>query len=274
MHSGRFPGRRWRGALGMLALVLPLVLAACDSQATPTVVVGNGTPQPTAAPNTTAPPNNNNNPPGATDTPVPAGSGGTLRWANEGVSELDTLDPPAAQSSNAIMAIGLVFDGLIRLDNRLNLQPAGAKNWEITGDGRTYKFFIRDGLKWADGTPVTSEDFRWSLERALSKQFANGSAGYYLSNITGAKDWIAGKGTGLTGVTAPDAQTLVIHIDTPGVYFLYQLTYAGAAVVPKKLIDQYGDKWTEHAAGTGPFMLKEWKHNQSLTFAPNPNYWR
>jgi peptide/nickel transport system substrate-binding protein/oligopeptide transport system substrate-binding protein len=112
------------------------------------------------------------------------------------------------------------------------------------------------------------------LERALSKDFANGSAGYYLSNITGAKDWLAGTGTGLTGVTVQDPQTLVIHIDKPGVYFLYQLTYAGAAVVPKKLVDQYADKWIEHAWGTGPFMLKEWKHNQSLTFVPNPHYWR
>jgi peptide/nickel transport system substrate-binding protein/oligopeptide transport system substrate-binding protein len=275
MQAGSYPGRRLRRALGTLALLIPLALAACGPEATPTTGVGSSTPAPTTGDANTPPPVNGTAPPAApTDTPMAPNSGGTLRWANEGVSELDTLDPPAAQSSNAIMAIGFIFDGLIRLDNRLNLQPAGAENWEISGDGKTYTFFIRKNLKWADGTTVTAEDFRWSLERALSKEFANGSAGYYLSNITGAKDWLAGKASGLTGVTVKDPQTLVIHIDTPGVYFLYQLTYAGAAVVPKKLIDQYGDKWTEHAAGTGPFMLKEWKHNQSLTFTPNPNYWR
>lgn len=274
MQAGKFWGGGWRRALGTLALLLPVLLAACDTAATPTVVVGPGTPAPatnTPGQNTN---NNNNPPPAATETPVPPGTGGVLRWANEGVTELDTLDPPAAQSSNSIMAIGLIFDGLIRIDNRLNLQPAGAKNWEISGDGKTYTFFIRDNLKWADGSAVTAEDFRWSLERALSQEFANGSAGYYLSNITGAKDWIEGKGSGLTGVTVKDPQTLVIKVDKPGVYFLYQLTYAGAAVVPKKLIDEYGEKWIEHAWGTGPYKLREWKHNESLTFEPNPNYWR
>jgi peptide/nickel transport system substrate-binding protein/oligopeptide transport system substrate-binding protein len=273
-------GRSLHGVLrrlGTLALLVPLLLAACDTNATPTT-------GPTTGPTATtggAPPatvagtgDNTPGPAQPTTTPMAAGSGGTLRWANEGVNEIDTLDPPAAQSSNAIMAIGLIFDGLIRLDDRLNLQPAGAENWEISGDGKTYTFFIRKNLKWADGSPVTAEDFRWSLERALSKQFANGSAGYYLSNIKGASDWIQGKGSGLTGVKVKDPQTLTIELEKPGVYFLYQLTYAGAAVVPKKLIDQYGDKWIEHAWGTGPFMLKEWKHSQSLTFTPNTNYWR
>jgi peptide/nickel transport system substrate-binding protein/oligopeptide transport system substrate-binding protein len=276
MASERSRGRSLRRWIGTLALLGPLVLAACDTSATPTsspitaptATVGGAAPATSTSGDTTP------GPAQPTPTALPAGSGGTLRWANEGVNEIDTLDPPAAQSSNAIMAIGLIFDSLLRLDNRLNLQPAGAENWEISGDGKTYTFFIRKDLKWADGSPVTAEDFRWSLERALSKEFANGSAGYYLSNIKGATDWIQGKGTGLTGVKAKDPQTLTIELEKPGVYFLYQLTYAGAAVVPKKLIDQYGDKWIEHAWGTGPFMLKEWKHSQSLTFSPNPNYWR
>ncbi len=284
MVSGRSLSGQLGRWIGALALLVPLVLAACDTNATPTsgptgattpTAAGNpASSTPTAAGASGAPTVAGTTAPAADDTPLAPGSGGTLRWANEGVNEIDTLDPPAAQSSNAVMAIGLIFDGLIRLDNRLNLQPAGAENWEISGDGLTYTFFIRKNLKWPDGTAITAEDFRYSLERALSKAFANGSAGYYLSNIKGATDWIAGKGTGLAGVKVKDPQTLTIELETPGVYFLNQLTYAGAAVVPKKLIDQYGDKWIEHAAGTGPFMLKEWKHSQSLTLQPNPNYWR
>src|SRR5207248_8364425 len=53
-----------------------------------------------------------------------------------------------------------------------------------------------------------------------------------------------------------------------------QLTYIGGAVVPRKLIEEYKSNWVDRAWGTGPFMVKEWKHNQSLTLAPNPNYWR
>ncbi len=224
-------------ALALLAIILPMLLAACTN--------GEQT-----------------------------GGGGTLRWSNEGVSEIDTLDPPATNASNSVMAVSLIFEGLVRLDSKLNIQPAGAESWDISQDGKTYTFHIRKDLKWADGSNVTSEDFRYSLERALSKDFANGSAGYYLSNIVGATDWTAGKAQGLTGVTAPDPSTLVIKIMVPGVYFLDQLTYVGGDVVPKKLIDQYGDKWGEHAYGTGPFMVKEWKHNVGLTLSPNPNYWK
>jgi peptide/nickel transport system substrate-binding protein/oligopeptide transport system substrate-binding protein len=173
------------------------------------------------------------------------------------------------------MASGLIFEGLLGLDSKLNVEPRGADALpEISEDGKTYTFTVRKDLKWADGTPVTSEDFRFSLERALSKAFADGSAGYYLSNIEGAEAWLKGEGSGLTGVSAPSPDKLVIKVVKPGVYFLDELTYIAAAVVPKKLIDQYGDKWTEHAWGTGPFMLKEWKHNERLTLVPNPNYRR
>lgn len=268
--------------LPVLALAIPMLLSACGGEPTPTTA-------PPAATNTTLPSAASPTTGGeataaATNTtvgasPVATGTVGTtgsgvLRWSNEGVSELDTLDPPRSQASNSIMAIGLIFEGLVRLDAKLNIQPAGAESWSISDDGKTYTFQIRGGLKWADGSPVTSEDFRYSLERALSKDFANGSAGYYLSNIEGATDWTAGKASGLSGVTTNGPDKLVIKIVKPGVYFLDQLTYVGASVVPKKLIDQYGDKWVDHAYGTGPFMLKEWKHNQSLSLVPNPNYWK
>src|SRR5207244_9456325 len=132
-----------------LMLVLPMLLAACGSES------GGG-----------------------------GSGGGTLHWSNEGVAELDVIDPPGVHSSNDSMASGLIFEGLLGLDSKLNVRPMGAASLpDISADGKTYTFTIRNGLKWADGSPVTSEDFRYSLERALSKQFADGSAAYYLSNI-------------------------------------------------------------------------------------------
>src|SRR5689334_21084864 len=151
MTSRRSRGGRLRRWLGTVALVMPLLLAACDTNATtstgPTATPGGNAPAATAAEGTTPQPTQ------PSESVPPAGSGGTLRWANEGVNEIDTLDPPAAQSSNSVMAIGLIFDSLLRLDNRLNLQPAGAENWEISGDGKTYTFYIPKDLKWADGSP-------------------------------------------------------------------------------------------------------------------------
>ena len=300
-------GRGSAALLGLVALLGPL-LAACEGSATPTVPAPNpgapiatatvpttssttapaGGTQPTLAPTapaaTNLPPSATPNTPGGTTTiaeaspnaatPNKVGGGGTLRWSNEGVQDLDTLDPALANASNSIMAMGLLFEGLVRLDSKLNIQPAGAQNWDISGDGKMYTFHIRPGLRWADGSPVTAEDFRWSIERALAKENSAGSASYYLSNISGAADWNAGKAPGLSGVTVKDAATLQIHIDTPGVFFLYQIGFAAADVVPKKLVDQYGKDWVNHAWGTGPFKLKEWRHGERLLFEPNPYYWR
>ncbi|HMA36102.1 MAG TPA: peptide ABC transporter substrate-binding protein [Chloroflexia bacterium] len=251
--------------LALVALLLP-VIAACDSGSPPTA-------GPSPAPTATGPGPGSPAALPATPTAAPGG-GGTLRWSNEGIQDLDTLDPALANASNSIMAMGLIFEGLVRFDSRLNIQPAGAERWEISDDGRTYTFHIRPGLLWADGSPVTAEDFRWSIERALAKENSSGAASYYLSNITGAPDWNAGKTRGLSGVTVKDPQTLQIHIDTPGVYFLYQISFAAADVIPKKLVDQYGKDWVNHAWGTGPFKLKEWKHNERLLLEPNPYYWR
>jgi peptide/nickel transport system substrate-binding protein/oligopeptide transport system substrate-binding protein len=272
---------RGRGKLLLvLGVLLPMVLTACEGAATPTTVPVPPTPSEGARPSTTDTPAPQpsaaatNTIAGIVETPSGSSPGGVLRWSNEGVSEIDTLDPPKTQSSNSVMACTLIYEGLVRLDAKLNIQGAGAESWDISDDGKTYTFHIRMGLKWADGSEITSEDFRYSLERALSKDFANGSAGYYLSNIEGSQEWTNATAQGLSGVTTDGPDKLVIKINTPGVYFLDQLTYIGAAVVPKKLIDQYGDKWVEHAWGTGPFMLKEWKHNQGLSLVPNPNYWR
>lgn len=274
--------------LGGLASTALVLLAACAGPAAPssptatTAPAGGTSPTaaPTALPTSTAvaqaSPTATLAPvtPTAATTPTSERAGGILRWSNEGVSEIDTLDPPQTQSSNSAMVSGLIYEGLVRLDSSLNVVPAGAERWDVSSDGKTYTFSIRKGLTWPDGSAVTAEDFRYSLERALSKDFANGSAGYYLNNIEGADEWTRGEARGLVGVTVDGTDKLIIKIKKPAVYFLDQLTYVGAVVVPRKLISQYGDKWTEHAYGTGPFMLKEWKHNQYVDLVPNPSYWR
>ena len=202
-----------------------------------------------------------------------APTGGTLRWSLEGVNELPALDPPLAGASQSVGVISLVFEGLVRLDSDLNVQPAGAESWDIKDGGKTFIFHIRKGLKFANGDAVSAEDFAYSLNRAFGKDFANGNAGYYLSNIVGATDVTEGKAASIAGVKVIDAQTLEVDLQTPSVYFLYQLTFPASFVVSKKAVDANPAKWTDTAFGTGPFMVKEWKHNQSITLVPNPNYW-
>jgi len=202
-----------------------------------------------------------------------AASGGVLRWSLEGINELPALDPPLAGASQSVGVISLVFEGLVRLDSDLNIAPAGAESWDVKDGGKTFIFHIRQGLKFANGDPVTAEDFSYSLNRAFSPDFANGNAGYYLSNIVGSGDVTEGKATSVSGVKVIDPQTLEIDLQIPSVYFLYQLTFPASFVISKKAVEANPSSWTDSAYGTGPFMVKEWKHNQSITLVPNPNYW-
>jgi peptide/nickel transport system substrate-binding protein/oligopeptide transport system substrate-binding protein len=210
---------------------------------------------------------------GAAPAAQPTASGGKLRWSLEGINELPALDPPLAGASQSVGVISLVFEGLVRLDSSLNIAPAGAESWEVKDGGKTFIFHIRPGLKFANGDPVTAEDFSYSLNRAFSPDFANGNAGYYLSNIVGSTDVTEGKAATVSGVKVIDPQTLEIDLNTPSVYFLYQLTFPASFVVSKKAVEANPTKWTDTAYGTGPFQVKEWKHNQTITLVPNPNYW-
>ena len=200
-----------------------------------------------------------------------------LRLADEGVQDLADvdLDPPAENlGANAIEVISLVFGGLVRLDQNLRVQPDGASSWTISPDKRTYTFHIRKGLKFADGSPVTAEDFAYSLNRAFAPQFINGNTDYYLGHIVGGPEVTNKKAVSISGVRVINPSTLAITTDVPTAAFLDQLSFSASYVVPKKLIEQYGKKWTEHAVGTGPFYVKRWQHGKEIDLAPNPYYWR
>lgn len=200
-----------------------------------------------------------------------------LRISDEGVQDLADadLDPPAENSgSPAIQVISMVFGGLVRLDQNLQVVPDDARAYTLSPDGRTYTFTLRKGLKFADGTPVTAVDFAYSLNRAFSPKFANGNTNYYLSHIVGGPAVTQGKVKTIAGVKVTNASTLQITTDMPTAPFLDQLAFSASYVVPKHLIDKYGKSWTEHAIGTGPFFVKRWQHGKEIDLAPNPYYWR
>jgi oligopeptide transport system substrate-binding protein len=207
-----------------------------------------------------------------------ASQAGVLTMSDEGTQDLTPtdLDPPAENlGANAIQVISLIFGGLVRLDANLRIAPDGASSWNVSRDGRTYTFHIRRGLRFANGTPVTAQDFSYSLNRAFSPQFANaGNTAYYLSNIVGGAAETAGKARSVRGVRVVNASTLQIHTNTRSAVFLDQLAFSASYVVPRSVIRKYGKNWTEHALGTGPFYVKRIQHSKEIDLAPNPYYWR
>jgi oligopeptide transport system substrate-binding protein len=203
-------------------------------------------------------------------------SDGILRIADEGESDLSSIDPPSPQAGDAQSNVveALVFGGLVRLDQDLHVQPNAASSWKVTNDGKVYTFTLRPGLKWGDGTPVTNADVVWSLNRAFDPAYASGGVSFYLSHIVGGLAVSKGKAKTVSGIKAVGADKVQITLDQPAAVFLDDLAYSVAYLVPRNQVQADPKNWTEHAAALGPFIVKQWKHNQEIDLAPNPNYWR
>nr|BBH95514.1 ABC transporter substrate-binding protein [Thermogemmatispora argillosa] len=195
-----------------------------------------------------------------------------------GITDLSTFDPAQAFDVPSVTAIQMVFTGLVSLDKDLVVRPQLASSWTVSPNGLTWTFHLKPNLKFSDGTPLTSMDVAYSLDRALQPAQRSSTAPTYLGLIKDADRLVKGQIRTIIGdsVLTPDPQTVVILTRQKATYFLDALTYPCSYVVEKKLIDKYGSKWTDHleeGGGAGPFVVKEYTHNKRIVFAPNPNYY-
>ncbi|HEX6509200.1 MAG TPA: ABC transporter substrate-binding protein, partial [Chloroflexota bacterium] len=191
----------------------------------------------------------------------------TLQWGLVGVADVPTLDPALASDPTSITMASLVYGGLVRLDSRLRVQADGASRWTISRDGKTYTFFIRPGLRFADGRRVTAQDFASALRGALGPEGSAGTAPFYLQLIAGAGS------PSLRGITVVDPSTLRITLIRPAAHFLSELAFPASFVPDPSLLQRYGATWTDHASGFGPFMVKTWQHSKYVTLVRNPYFY-
>ncbi|GAB4213597.1 MAG: ABC transporter substrate-binding protein [Roseiflexaceae bacterium] len=252
-----------RRALCVLLLLCTL-LAACGGPAAELA-----TPAPSAPPTATTPAIAPTLPASTPEQALPAD---TLRWSLDGVSDISALDPARPGDVQTTPVLGLVYGGLVRLNEDLEVVPDGAQEWKVSADGKVYTFILREGLAFADGTPVTASDFVYSINRALSPETRSFGARTQLGHILGAQDVLSGTTTFAFGVRALNPQTLEIRLDAPLAYFLTQLVYSYTFVVPRTLVES-GPDWEGRAYGTGPYRVAEWKRGEYLRLTANENYW-
>ncbi|MBX0328201.1 peptide ABC transporter substrate-binding protein [Oscillochloris sp. ZM17-4] len=198
---------------------------------------------------------------------------GTLRWSVEGVSDIIRLDPARLADYQSNIAVNLIFGGLVRLGPDLAVIGDGAESWRVSADGTVYTFSLRKNLAYGDGTPATAQDFADALRRTISPDTGTAFAFEFLKHIVGAEELHTKAAPALSGVRAIDARTLEITLDSPRGYFLSQLTYALAFVVPPGKIEAAGDGWIDTAFGSGPFRVKEHQAGKKLVLEGNPSYW-
>ncbi len=204
---------------------------------------------------------------------------GTLHLALN--SEPGELDPQRQINMDQMSVSLALFEGLTALDERTSRPvPAAAERWETSADGLVWTFHLRPGLRWSDGTPLTAEDFVWSLRRALSPALASEYA-YVLHPIRGAEDFNAGRTAdpAALGLRNLDATTLELTLARPTPLLPAILSLPVAFPIPRQALARAaatGDerRWTrpEFLLGNGPFVLTEWSPNRRLVTTRNPHF--
>ncbi len=183
-----------------------------------------------------------------------------------------TLDPAVSGEMLSHEYIQQIYSGLVRLDEDLEPAPDIAERWDISADGRTYTFYLRQDVKFQDGREVTASDFKYSLERACNPATGSLTAPTYLGDIVGVKEVLSGQASEISGVRVIDDYTLQITIDTPKSYFLAKMTYPVAFVVDSNEAKP-GVEWWREPNGTGPFQVKEWEEENTLVLERNAHYY-
>jgi peptide/nickel transport system substrate-binding protein/oligopeptide transport system substrate-binding protein len=197
--------------------------------------------------------------------------GGVLRLA--GPDDVPTLDPALGYDSRSWTFEQHLFETLVGYDDQSRIVPVLAERWEISPDQRRYTFFLQPNVTFSDATPLTAADAVGSLERVLDPKTRSQGAEYY-RGIRGAGAYVDGTAPHVAGLEAPDAATLTIELDVPDPLFLDKLALLFAAVVPAERARALGDDFTEHPLGSGPFVLREWRHGERIALARNPRYRR
>lgn len=201
------------------------------------------------------------------------GDGGKTIRATFG-TEPETLDPGKATGVPEATYLGEMFEGLTTLDENGQPVAAAAEKWDVSADGLTYTFHLRDS-KWSNGDPVTAKDFEFAWKRLLSQDLASEYA-YMLYPVKGAEAYNKNGGSAdQVGVKALDDKTLEVKLEHPTAYFLALCAHQSAFPVNEKIVS--GDKeWatkTDEIVGNGPFKMQEWEHNSKITVVKNDQYW-
>lgn len=154
----------------------------------------------------------------------------------------DTLDPHATAATSSFQVMRSIYDTLAEVDREGAIVPALAERWEVSDDGLSWTFTLREGVKFHDGSTLTSEDVKATLERLVSDEIASPKADEFAA---------------IAAMETPDAATVVLRLSHPSPPLLASLASGWGAILPAAKIAA-GHDFTNHPIGTGPFKLERW----------------
>ena len=187
----------------------------------------------------------------------------------------ETIDPALNSAVDGANMIIHAFEGLLKFDRDNNIVAGCAEKWEQSSDGLTWTFHLRNGLKWSDGSALTAEDFVYAWKRVADPLTA-APYGYDLLNLVVGYEEASAGDVDKLGVEAPDANTFVVHLVSPCIYFDKIAAFAVLVPVQKATIEQNGEAWTVNPntyVTNGPYYMTEFTDGSRIVFKKNPNYW-
>jgi len=200
-----------------------------------------------------------------------------LRIPLDGI--VSTIDPGLTLDLASIELVEQLFLGLTDFDpETYDAVPELATHWQISPDGQEYTFFLRQDVKWTDGTPVTAHDIVWAVQRNIAPETQ--SPGIQTLHILKNAEVLSqsdsyGEPVTPLGVTALDDYTVKFTLEHPAAYFPALAGLWTYRPLPRKTIERYQDKWTEpqYIQTNGSYQLAEWHRGNKLVLRKNPHYY-
>ncbi len=187
--------------------------------------------------------------------------------------DVATLDPAIGYDWQNWSMIKSLFDGLMDYEpGTTNLVPDLAESYEISEDGQTFTFKLRQGVKFHNGREMTAEDVKYSIDRVVNPVTQSPGQGFFAS-IKGYDEAAEGKADGVSGITVVDPSTIRFELTRPDATFLHVMAINFSHVVPKEEVEKYGADFGKNPVGTGAFKLGEWTLGQRVVFQKNEDYW-
>ncbi|MDI3270045.1 MAG: ABC transporter substrate-binding protein [Bacillota bacterium] len=209
----------------------------------------------------------------------PSGTGSETTTADQVLHDWLTTDPKTfdvqGDTTIAVYEMGRnLFSTLLRYKKgSLELEPELlAKMPEISPDGLTYSFELKDGIVASDGTTrLTAHDVLFTIKRMLDPG-GNGASPWLFEPIKGAKDFMEGKAQDIPGVIVQDDTHFQIILEAPYAPFLQYLAVPAASIYIESLVTAAGENWATQPVGTGPFYLDSYAPDQKIVLKKNPHY--
>ena len=191
-------------------------------------------------------------------------------------NEPGTLDPWVNNSAEASQIVIELHEPMLRRDGEGGWLPGLMTDYQTNEDHTVHTLTLREGAKWSDGTDITVDDIVYSYQRALDPALGSSIAYRYFPILNAEAFYMGEVGADELGVKAVDDHTIEITTTEPCDYFVDMMTSAGFAPVQKAAAEEYGDLYgtdVDKVVSSGPFVLTEWTHQNSMVLEKNENYW-